>query len=68
MSAKITDPRAKWYIAKHGPQSWELDALKPRLLESIVRQQAECYMDLDVFQGMIEKENEDKKRLRKILK
>jgi len=38
--AKITDPRAKEYIAKHGPTSWEVDALPPealhRILENII--------------------------------
>jgi len=63
--AKITDPRAKWYIAEHGPQSWELDALKPSSLESIVRKQVEYYVNLDIFQGMIEKEKEDKNRMRR---
>ena len=34
--AKITDSRAVGYIAKHGDQSWELDALEPSFLVSLI--------------------------------
>jgi len=40
--AKLTDARATGYIARHGYQSWELDALDPatldRLIESTIRE------------------------------
>jgi len=35
--AKITDSRAKRYIANHGRESWELDALDPSVLSELVR-------------------------------
>ncbi len=31
--AKITDSRAKWYIEKYGNKSWEVDALRPEVLQ-----------------------------------
>lgn len=34
--AKITDSRAEGYIAQHGHDSWELDALEPRTLVDII--------------------------------
>jgi hypothetical protein len=35
--AKVTDSRATGYIAEFGRQSWELDALEPKVLEELVR-------------------------------
>lgn len=35
--AKITDSRAQGYIAIHGDESWELDALQPDVLAGLVR-------------------------------
>ncbi len=34
--AKLTDSRAKKYIAEYGYQSWELDALRPDVLSKLV--------------------------------
>lgn len=35
--AKLTDARAKGYVRNHGDESWELDALDPRVLSALVR-------------------------------
>ena len=34
--AKITDSRAKAYIAEHGEHSWELDALPPQIIDGLI--------------------------------
>ena len=34
--AKETDTRAAGYIAEHGSHSWELDALKPEILDGLI--------------------------------
>jgi hypothetical protein len=34
--AKMTDSRAEDYVAKHGDESWELDALPPQILANLV--------------------------------
>jgi len=36
--AKITDSRATDYIAQHGNESWELDALEPAVLEALIEE------------------------------
>ncbi len=66
--AKITDPRAKWYIEKHGNVSWEVDALNPKTLHSLVRAQIHYLIDLDLFNEMIEQEADDKERLKDLVK
>ena len=35
--AKITDPRASWYLDKFGKTSWEVDALTPQVLSLFFR-------------------------------
>jgi len=35
--AKLTDSRATGYIAEHGDESWELDALEPTVLAGLIR-------------------------------
>lgn len=62
--AKITDPRAKWYLEKHGNISWEVDALNPATLHQLVRKNVERLIDLDLFYQMMESEKKDKKTLK----
>jgi hypothetical protein len=54
--AKTTDPRAAGYIAKHGEESWELDALEPTVIERLIRETAESYIDWTIW-------DEDKEKL-----
>lgn len=66
--AKITDPRAKNYIAQFGRTSWEVDALKPEILHSLVREGVEGLIDMKLFKDQIKKEESDKKKLEKFVK
>jgi hypothetical protein len=43
--AKLTDARAKGYIRRHGPYSWELDALDPTTLGSLIRSTVLAHRD-----------------------
>lgn len=54
--AKITDPRAKWYIKKYGKTSWELDALPPRELIRLAENAVESIIDIDLYNEMLEEE------------
>lgn len=62
--AKITDPRAKWYIQEYGNTSWEVDALEPDVLHSLLREQIESRINMDLFQDILDQEEEDKEELR----
>ena len=64
--AKITDPRAKWYIEEFGAVSWEVDALNPKVLHALVRKNVEAVIDMDLFEKTIEKEKQDKEKLKEI--
>lgn len=65
--AKITDPRAKWYISRHGEKSWELDALRPDILEEIVNNAVIEYLDIPTYTRMLEKEAQDKAKLKDMI-
>jgi hypothetical protein len=61
--AKITDPRAGWYISEYGKKSWELDALEPRVLIKIAEDGIKQFMDVKKYNAWIEREKEEKKAL-----
>ena len=62
--AKMTDTRAGAYVARHGKVSWELDALKPQILEPIIRQAVTSCIDLDIWHQTQANEREVKSSLR----
>lgn len=65
--AKITDTRASEYIRKHGPISWELDALSPQYLQSLVRNAIESRIDLWLFKEMEEQQRKDIEQLKSFI-
>lgn len=62
--AKLTDPRAAEYVARHGDESWEVDALPPDVLAKLIRKAVKGYVDLDLMREVKEREESDKERLR----
>ena len=43
--AKMTDSRFKDYMRAYGDKSWELDALEPKILVSLIKKEVEKYLD-----------------------
>jgi hypothetical protein len=66
--AKISDPRAAWYIQKYGRSSWEVDALKPDVMIQIVEDAVIAHVDVDKYNAVIAKEEKDKDVIRAFLK
>ena len=62
--AKTTDSRYGAYVARHGHQSWEVDALPPDVLQDLVRRGVEQYVNFDAMEAVTEREEADKARLR----
>jgi hypothetical protein len=60
---KITDSRATTYIDKYGYDCWELDALKPEIIEDLIRETVLDYCDMDLLEKAKEREKEAKKVL-----
>lgn len=61
--AKLSDPRAKWYIQKYGQSSWELDALRPDVLIKIAEEGILRFMDVERYNNWIELEEKQKQAL-----
>ncbi len=48
--AKMTDSRFEGYAAQYGEDSWELDALEPRVIEQLIRDHVDNHRDMDLWQ------------------
>ncbi len=64
--AKMTDPRAAWYIEKFGKVSWELDAIDALELREIAKIAILKYIDMDKYNKWIELEKKEIKKLKKL--
>ena len=61
--AKLTDSRCAEYIAKHGAQSWELDALNPQYLDNLIERHVLEIIESDVWESRVERQEANRKRL-----
>ena len=61
--AKKTDTRFQEYSKNYGVSSWEVDALKPEILDSLLRQEIESAIDMSTFKESIAMEQQLKKEL-----
>lgn len=64
--AKLTDSRAVGYIAIHGDESWELDALPPDVLDDVIRTGAEPYINQEQWDKDVAREDAYKRDLRAV--
>lgn len=64
--AKMSDSRAGDYLAQFGESSWELDALSPSVLDSLISDTIEEYIDPDVWEATLAEEEEVREHLKKI--
>ena len=61
--AKITDSRAMAYIARHGYESWELDALEPRAISTLIDEAVQEHLDLEMFNEKFEQQEHERELL-----
>ena len=59
MDAKPTSPNYEKFFSEHGSIAVELDAIPVKVLEQILRDAIESYLDLDLFNAQINLEGED---------
>jgi len=64
--AKLTDPRAKEYIAEHGDVSWELDALEPAYLEKLIYDFVGDITDEEILEEAEERQQDGRDKLSEI--
>ena len=60
---KLTDSRASSYIKDFGYSCWELDALEPRVITELIRQNVEAYRDEKLYRAVKQREDEEKELL-----
>jgi hypothetical protein len=61
--AKLSDPRSGKFLRDHGNQSWEVDALRPEVLNAILTEAIRSRIDISLYESILEAEEEDKERL-----
>ena len=67
--AKITDSRAAAYIDKYGSDSWELDAIPPQDLNTIILDAIDSYIDdEDAWNDAQEEEENQRERILEVAK
>lgn len=65
--AKMSDSRAQGYVAKHGDESWEVDALDPDTLVRLIQAHLDDLVDQDRMDAVIKREREQVARMRKAM-
>lgn len=66
--AKMKDSRAKEYVRQYGKQSWELDALPPRVIHDLIEKSVKDIRDPDLWDQMVAKEVGHKRLLDGIIR
>ena len=66
--AKMTDPRAKWYVKQFGQVSWEVDALKPNVMERLVESHIRETIDTGEYDAVCDLEAADISQLKSLSK
>jgi hypothetical protein len=64
--AKTTDARAASYIKLYGHESWELDALDPKVLSKLITKTVLSYRDEALWEAAEERESEHRQRLEEV--
>ena len=63
--AKLSDSRAGAYIAEYGPESWELDALEPQVLDDLVSAAILDLRDDEKYNEQMEREEAHRDMIRR---
>lgn len=61
--AKQTDSRYAGYAAEYGKSSWELDALHPKVIDSLIEDNLKSVLDMDAYNATLAREQELRKPL-----
>lgn len=64
--AKLTDSRATGYIREFGRESWELDALEPRVISDLIETNVSRYRDDTIYSAVKRRESSEKSLLKEL--
>lgn len=62
--AKLTDSRGSGYVEEYGYESWELDALEPRILTALIQDNLLPFIDEEAFDAVEAEEQEERDLMR----
>ena len=62
--AKESDSRHAGYSERFGDESWELDALDPKMIDQLIRDEIKELVDQEAWDAVLEQEREEKRKLR----
>ncbi len=63
---KLSDARASGYIREYGHECWELDALEPKVITSLIRNEVTALLDTDLLSEIERREKTDKTNIKLI--
>jgi len=63
---KLKDSRSKGYIDLYGTDCWELDALRPQNLVELIQNNILKYLDMDLYDEVLDKQDEGRNKLRHV--
>jgi hypothetical protein len=63
VDGEFRDPRGLTYFEKYGDRSWEVDALRPDVLDKLVRGEIESLIDMSMFEFMKRSEAQERAQL-----
>lgn len=64
--AKVSDSRYNKFAAEHGESSWEVDALRPEVLDQILTDAIEELIDVDMYENVVAEEEAEVEKLRSL--
>lgn len=62
--AKLSDSRCGKYIDQYGDESWELDALEPKVITDLITDEVTAYRNGEIYQVVCDREEREKDELR----
>lgn len=61
--AKLSDSRCGKYIDEYGDESWELDALEPKVITDLITSEVTAFRDDAIYQDVCNRESREKEEL-----
>lgn len=65
--AKLSDSRCHAYMEQFGDESWELDALEPKVITNLIKGEVTAFRDDVIYQAVCDREDREKEELQMLV-
>lgn len=65
--AKLSDSRCHAYMEQFGDESWELDALEPKVITNLIKSEVTAFRDDVIYQAVCDREDREKEELQMLV-